>query len=85
MDECFYEIEKGDISFDDGDGRRNIICDGGNSRGDIRVDGGRLGSRSKETRQFPSRNMGETVGGERRVGYRYQTRQYYSHNPGNHA
>ena len=48
----------GDISCDDSDGGRNISHDDGDLRGDIRVDDGRRGSRSKETRTFYHRNIG---------------------------
>ena len=44
----------GDISGNDGDGRRNISSDGGEKRGDISVNDDRCGSRSKETSQYNS-------------------------------
>ena len=53
--------------------------------GDIRVDGGRCGSRSKETIHFSSQNTGETVGSYGIGGYRYHTSHYYSHKPGDHG
>ena len=49
-----HGYEKGNISCDDGDGRRNVSLANGDLRGDIRVDDGRRGSRYKETSQFTS-------------------------------
>ena len=52
VEEKVNEKEKGDISYDDCDGGRYRSHDDGKSRVYIRVDGGRRGSRSKETSQF---------------------------------
>ena len=41
--------------------------------------------RSKETRNVTSHNMGETVGGDGRGGYRSKTIHYYSHNSCDHG
>ena len=60
---------------------RNRSRDYGNSRGYIRVDDGRSGSRSKYIIHFYSSNMVETVGGDGRCGYRSQTIHSYYHNP----
>ena len=38
--------KKGDIIFDDNNGRRKISCDDGNLKGDIKVDDERHGSSS---------------------------------------
>ena len=84
VDENVHEKEKGDISFDDGDRRRNISRDDGDSRGDIRVDDGRIVSSTKDTIHFSYHNMGETVGGDGRGGYRSQTSHSSSHNPCDH-
>ena len=54
-------------------------------RGDIRVDDGRRGSRSKEAIQFTSRNIVETVGSNWRGGFMSQTSQPYYLNPGDHG
>ena len=64
---------------------RNRSRDYGNSRGYIRVDDGRSGSRSKYIIHFYSRNMVETVGGDGRCGYIFQTRHSFSHNLGYHV
>ena len=77
--------EKGDISCDHGDGRRNITCDDGNLGGDIRVDYGRRAYRSKETSHIYSHNIGENVGGYCRGIYRSQTIHSSSHNPYEHG
>ena len=53
--------------------------------GDIKVDGGGRGYRSKETRHFSSHHMVETVGGDGRGGYRSQTSHSPSHNPDIHG
>ena len=82
IEENSHKKEKGDISFDDVNGRRNRSCDDGELRGDIRVDDVRRGSRSKDTSQFSSRNMGETVSGEGKFGYRSYTSHSSSYNPG---
>ena len=71
--------------FYDDDGRRNISCDDGDSRGDIIFDDGRLGSRYKYTSNFYYINTGETVGGDGIGGYSYQTSHYSSHKPGYHS
>ena len=47
-----FGYDKGDIGYDDGDGRRNISLDGSYFRDDIRVDNGIIGSRSKDTSHF---------------------------------
>ena len=80
-----HGYEKGDISCGDGDYTQNRSRDDGDLRGDIRSGDGRLGSRSKESSQFLSRNMEETVGGNQRCGYRSHTIHYSSHNPGDHG
>ena len=80
-----YRSEKVYISFDDGDGRRNISRDDGDFRVDIIVDGGRCGSRSKCTSHFSSRNIGETAGGGWRCGYRSHNRYSFCHNPCGHG
>ena len=61
-DESVHEKENGYISFNDGDVKQNRSSDDGVPRDDIRVDGGRPGSRSKDTNHFSSCNMRETVG-----------------------
>ena len=77
--------EKGDTSFDHGNGRQNRSCDNGDSRGDIRVDDRRRGYIYKDTSHFYSKNMGETFGGDGRVGYRSQTSHSSFHNPGDYG
>ena len=51
---------------------RNISCDDGDLRGDIRVYYYIRGSRFKDNSHFPSCNVGETAGGDWIGGYRYQ-------------
>ena len=53
--------------------------------GDIIVDYGRRGYRSKYTSHFSSLNAVETVGGDGRVGYRSQTRHSSYHNSCDHV
>ena len=80
---CVYlngnEKYEDDISFDDGYGSRNGSRDDGESRGNMIVDDGRHGYRSKETSQFLSCNMVETGGDDGICGYRSQTRHYSYH------
>ena len=84
-EEEINEKEKGDISSDyDDNGSRYISYNGGDSRGGISIGDVICGYRSKETSQVYSLNMGETVGGDRRVGCRSQSIQSSSHNPGDH-
>ena len=58
-----HGYENCDISCDNGGGRRNKLFDNGELWGDIRVDDGRRGSKSKETIHFYSHNIVENVGG----------------------
>ena len=77
--------EKADISCDDVDGRQNRSSDDGDLRYYMRVDDGRRGSISKDTRKISSRNMGETICGNGRGGHRPHTIHSSSHNPGDHG
>ena len=72
------------MSSDDDVGRRYRSCDDGESRWDIKVDDSRSGSRSKETNHFYSCSIGEAVGGDGRVRYRYQTSHSSSNDSGGH-
>ena len=80
-----HGYENGGISCGDGDGRRNISCDYGYLRGDIRVDDVRFGYIYKDTSHFSSSNIGEYVFGDWRFGYRFLTSHYSSHNLGEHG
>ena len=80
-----HDTERGDISGNDGYGRRNIRCDNGDNRGGLNVYDARCGSRSKETIHTSSSNIGQTVGGDYRGGYLSYTSHYSPHNPGDHG
>ena len=69
----------------DGNERRDIISGDGDKGCDISVEYGRCGSRSQKTSHYYSRNHGETVDGDLRGGYRYQTSHSSSHNPVDHG
>ena len=84
-EDVFQEKQKGDINFDDDDGRINRSREYGDSRGGIRVCNGRHGYSYAKTSHFFSQDMGETVGGDGRGGYRSHTSHYFSHNPGDHG
>ena len=71
--------DKGDMSGNDGDERRDISGDDGENMGSISVYDGRHGFKSQETRHSYSHNCEETVDGDWRGGYRYNTIHYSSH------
>ena len=54
----------------------------GNERGDISGEYGRRGFRSQEISHSSFHNHGEIIDGDGRGGYRSQTSDCYSHNPG---
>ena len=73
------------MSGNDGDKKQDISSDYGELRGHIIFVDVRRGSRYQETSHYSPLHNGENVDGDWRGGYRYHTRNCYSHNPGDHG